>query len=142
MLQKTVPFLLAALLLASCSVTRPRVVDTRFADFSAYPDMWISTNDCPFEHQAVGLLNIYITPAIVEPARQPKPKDGIYDQNFTPRTYATTEKLYYSDLLEYAVEQARARGANGISNFDVDIKVSQTGTITEYSVTALLIRIE
>lgn len=138
MLRKTSIIILAALLLASCgALTRQRTVDVSFASFTAYPDMWISPNACPTQHTVLGHLSIDVFPAIQMPERS---SDGIYSKN---RNTLQFERIAYEDLLEMAVIEARARGANGISNLSIteDRQPGETYA-SAYHVSGLLIRQE
>ena len=89
---KRIAILAALLLAASCSVTRDRATLVTFASFSDYPDMWISPNDCPMVHTALGVLEIDVIPAI----KRYNPKDGIYSN--APSTVSRLEKIYYDEL--------------------------------------------
>ena len=131
---KRFTILLAVLLVAaSCgtSLTRERMTSVSFADFTAYPDMWISPNDCPQVHQALGQLSVKIVPAII-PRDSRSPRDAVY----TNIGSVKQETIGGDELLEIAVAEARKRGANGISNLRV------TNLDTHYEITGLLIRIE
>ena len=123
-----------SLVATSCSVTRDRSTLVTFASFSDYPDMWISPNDCPMVHTALGVLEIDIIPAIIVNKGN---GDGIYS---TQRNTASFERIYYDELLEITVKEARARGANGISNLRITRKVETYDT--SYKVEGLLLRIE
>ncbi|MBQ6073509.1 MAG: hypothetical protein IJK90_06320 [Bacteroidales bacterium] len=132
---KRFTILLAVLLVAaSCgtSLTRERMTAVSFADYTAYPDMWISPNDCPQAHKAIGQLSVTIIPAIL-----PKDSNASRDAIYTNLGSVQYEKIGGDELLEIAVVEARARGANGISNLRIGKAV--TG---EYEITGLLIRIE
>ena len=138
MLQKFSTILLAALLLESCgTMTRSRTTSVSFASFQQYPNMWISPNACPMTHTAIGHLNIDVSPAIGTPTNK---GDGIYSQSYNALQF---ERISYDELLEMAVVEARARGANGISNLSVteDRKPGETFA-TGYHVSGLLIRVE
>lgn len=126
-----------SLVATSCSVTRDRATLVTFASFSDYPDMWISPNDCPMVHTALGVLEIDIIPAI----KRYNPKDGIYAN--APSTVSRFERIYYDELLEMAVKEARERGANGISNLRITSNQKEGETFaTRYKVEGLLLRIE
>lgn len=64
--------------------------------------------------------------------------DGIYSE--APSTVSRLERIYYDELLEIAVKEARARGANGISN--LRITKEEENYDTSYKVEGLLLRIE
>ena len=136
MLKKYSVIIAAALLLASCSITRDRSTLVTFASYQDYPDMWISPNDCPMPHSSIGHLIIEVVPAILKPERS---ADGVYAKNINTPQY---ERIGYDELLEMAVVEARSRGANGISNFKIVTDKLQGGTITAYYVEGLLIRLE
>lgn len=134
---KRIAIIAALLLAASCSVSRDRATLVTFASFSDYPDMWISPNDCPMVHTALGVLEIQIIPAIIVNKGN---GDGIYS---TQRNTASFERIYYDELLEMAVKEARARGANGISNLSITSnKRDNEDYATYYKVEGLLLRIE
>lgn len=134
---KRIAILAALLLAASCSVTRDRATLVTFASFSDYPDMWISPNDCPMAHTALGVLEIDIIPAIIVNKGN---GDGIYS---TQMNTASFERIYYDELLGIAVAEARARGANGISNLRITSNQREGETFaTHYKVEGLLLRIE
>lgn len=134
---KRIAIIAALLLAASCSVTRDRATLVTFASFSDYPDMWISPNDCPMVHTALGVLEIDITPALIVNKGN---GDGIYS---TQRNTASFERIYYDELLGIAVKEARARGANGISNLRITSNQREGETFaTRYKVEGLLLRIE
>lgn len=134
---KRIAIIAALLLAASCSVTRDRSTLVTFASFSDYPDMWISPNDCPMAHTALGVLEIDITPAI----KRYNPKDGIYAN--APSTVSRFERISYDELLGITVAEARARGANGISNLRISTTKSDGANFaTGYRIEGLLLRIE
>lgn len=134
---KRIAIIAALLLAASCSVSRDRATLVTFASFSDYPDMWISPNDCPMVHTALGVLEIDVIPAI----KRYNPKDGIYSN--APSTVSRFERIYYDELLGMAVKEARARGANGISNLSITSnKRDNEDYATYYKVEGLLLRIE
>lgn len=136
MLRKASALLLAALLLASCAtLNRQRTVSVYFTSFDKYPDMWISPNTCTMPHKVLGNLTIEITPAIQPPQRS---QDGVYSSNINTPQY---ERIGYDELLEMAVVEARARGANGISNIAVTTDKSDS-TVYRYYVSGLLLKIE
>jgi len=127
--------LLAVLLVAaSCgtSLTRERMTAVSFADYTAYPDMWISPNDCPQAHKAIGQISITIVPAV-----SPKGSNASRDAIYTTIGGVQSETIGGDELLEIAVTEARARGANGISNLRIGKDAAGV-----YEVTGLLIRIE
>lgn len=131
---KRFTILLAVLLVAaSCgtSLTRERMTSVTFADFTAYPDMWISPNDCPQAHQALGQLSVTIIPAIT-PRERTTSRDAVYT---TIGNYKT-EVIGGEELLGIAVSEARRRGANGISN----LRVTKSDGV--YEISGLLIKIE
>ena len=128
---KRIALLAVLLLAASCSITRERMTAVSFADFTAYPDMWISPDNCTLQHHPLGSLSITIAPAIL-PAR--RSGDGIY--NTQRASGPTLETIPYDELLAMVVTEARARGANGISNLRI-MRVDGN-----YEVSGLLVRIE
>jgi hypothetical protein len=137
MLQRLSTILLAALVLASCSVTRERSTFVSFASYADYPDLWISPNACPMGHTAIGQLSIDVTPAIGPSQRT---RDGIYT---TTQSGPSFERIGYDELLRMAAAEARARGANGISNLSItEDRAAGATYATAYHVTGLLIRIE
>ena len=81
-------------------------------------------------HTALGHIDIEIKPAI---AHAQNKSNGVYAKSPGSIEY---EVIPYDELLEVAVVEARARGANGISN----LSISQDDSI--YHVQGLLIRIE
>ena len=128
---KRIAILAALLLAASCSITRERMTAVSFADFTAYPDMWISPDNCTLQHQPLGSLSITIAPAILPAKRS---GDGIYNKQRA--SGPSFETIPYDELLAIAVTEARARDANGISNLRI-VKVEGN-----YEVSGLLVRIE
>lgn len=132
--------LFAAVLLvaASCStLQRQRMTIAYFADYTEYPDMWISPNACTMAHQAIGQIDIEVLPAIGHTNK--KETDGIYANNFGS---FTTERINYRELLGLIVEEARKKGANGISNLEIRTERMQDGTPSIYYVSGLLIKVE
>lgn len=120
------------LVATSCgTLTRERTTLVGFADYTAYQDMWISPNDCPLQHKALGSLHITIVPAIL-PRERTTSRDAIYN-SIGGVNYEVIES---DELLAMAVAEARARGANGISN----LSIKRNDLL--YEVTGLLVRIE
>jgi len=137
---KRFTILLAVLLVAaSCgtSLTRERRTEVSYADYTAYPDMWISPNPCAMPHKALGDLLIEVHPAIMH--TNEKNQSGNYSSNYGVWTF---ERIDGSELLEMAVVEARARSANGISNLEITAQRSESGAPTLYRISGLLIRIE
>lgn len=112
--------LLAALILCSCSVmTHQRYVSTMFLDFQPYTEagFFISPNPYTGQFSPVGEINITVQPALQQPSRQIK---GVYnDAVYAPKNGAgvVQEEILAEELLDMAVKEAKAKGANGISNF-------------------------
>ena len=136
--------LFAAVLLvaASCStLQRQRTTIAYFADYTEYPDMWISPNACTMAHQAIGQIDIEVLPAIGHTNKHANKKDadGIYANNFGS---FTTERITYRELLGLIVEEARKKGANGISNLEIRTERMQDGTPSLYYISGLLIKVE
>lgn len=138
MIKKFLLVLFASMLLASCgTLTRNRTTSVSFASFTDYPDMWISPNSCPMQHDVLGYLNIDIVPAILNPSRS---GDGVYSKD---RTTLQFERISYSELLEMAVVEARARKANGISNLSItEDRADGASYASGYHIRGLLIVIE
>lgn len=135
-------FAAAVLVAASCStLQRQRTTIAYFADYTEYPDMWISPNACTMAHQAIGQIDIEVLPAFGHTNKHTKKKetDGIYSNNIGS---FTTERINYRELLGLIVEEARKKGANGISNLEIRTERMQDGTPSRYYVSGLLIKVE
>jgi hypothetical protein len=121
-MKKLIIFALAAIVACSCSVlTHQRYVSTMFLDFQPYTEtgFFISPNPYTGEFSPVGEISITVQPALTPKAKIIKGSgeytDGLYAQK--NNTNVVQEDISASELLELAVREAEARGANGISNF-------------------------
>lgn len=115
-------FAVVAIVASSCSVlTHQRYVSTMFLDFQPYTEagFFISPNPYTGEFSPIGEISITIQPALM-----PKTKvirgtgdytDGLYAQKNNANV--VQEDIPASELLDMAVREAKAKGANGISNF-------------------------
>lgn len=122
----------AILVLASCSVTRPRRVETLFIDFRPYTEtgFYLSPNPYTLPHDILGELNINVYPAVLKqganngfyPQGGEKRRfvDGTYTKSDPQTSGAAEETISSDELLEIAVSHAKSLGADGIS----DLKVS------------------
>jgi hypothetical protein len=138
-MKRFILFAFVALMAASCaSLTRERQTDVYYSDYTAFPDMWISPNVCSMQHKVLGDLLIEIQPAIGH-TNSKISTDGIYSQN---RGALRFERISGDELLAMAVAEARARGANGISNFKIDVRRSDSGIVNAYIVSGLLIHVD
>ncbi len=130
-MKKIIP-LIATLLLCSCSVmTHQRYVATMFLDFQPYTEagFFISPNPYTGQFSPLGEISISIQPALQRKAKQVKGyNDGLYSNNSAP---VVQEEISAEELLEMAVKEAKARGANGISNFKCS-KVFDMDPIEKY----------
>ena len=116
--------------------TRDRSTYVLFTSFEKYQDMWISPNDCPMPHEVLGHLDIEVYPAILAP----KSNNGIYEKDFNTYQY---ERISYAELLDLAVEEARARGADGISNLSITSNRREgQDYATRYEATGLLLKMK
>ena len=121
-MKKLLTLAVVVIVASSCSVmTHQRYVSTMFLDFQPYTEagFFISPNPYTGEFSPIGEINI-----IVQPALMPKAKviqgaggytDGLYAQN--NNASVVQEEIPASELLNMAVREAVAKGANGISNF-------------------------
>lgn len=136
MLQKLSTILLAALLLASCgALTHDRTTAVYYADFTQYPDLWISPNACTTPHDVLGEFSIEVYPGLV--SKRGQSADGVYTSSVNS---LQIEKIGYNELLEMAVVEARARKADGISNLNITTRRTTEGTVINYNVEGVLIR--
>lgn len=127
-------FIVAAMALLSSCGTQIRTTQVFFADFTKHPDMWISPNACPFDHQPLGMLNISITPGMVSAESTLGRGDSIYAAGRS----VELETLQYDELLDITVSAAKARGANGLSN--LSITWNKTDGVYEISALCVLIQ--
>jgi len=121
-MKKLLILAVAVIVASSCSVlTHQRYVSTMFLDFQPYTEagFFISPNPYTGEFSPIGEISITVQPALM-----PKTKvirgsgeytDGLYAQKSNANV--VQEDIPASELVEMAVREAKARGANGISNF-------------------------
>lgn len=116
-----------------------------FLDFQPYTEagFFISPNPYTGQFSPVGEINITVQPALQQPARQIK---GAYnDAVYAPKNGAgvVQEEILAEELLEMAVDAAKAKGANGISNFKC-IRVLDANPLEpyHYEITGFAIRIQ
>ena len=90
-----------------------------FLDFQPYTaaGFFISPNPYTGQFSPVGEISITVQPALQRPAKQIKGEytDGLYAQGNNGNV--VPEEIMAEELLEMAVKEAKAKGANGISNF-------------------------
>jgi len=92
-----------------------------FLDFRPYTDagFFISPNPYTGEFSPIGEISMTIQPALRPKAKLIKSAgayiDGLYSQKNTSNV--EQEEISASELLEMAVKEAKALGANGVSNF-------------------------
>lgn len=115
-------FAVAAIVASSCSVmTHQRYVSTMFLDFQPYTEsgFFISPNPYTGQFSPIGEINITVQPALQPRARIIKGTgtytDGLYTQK--ANTNLVQEDIPAEELIDLAVREAKAKGANGISNF-------------------------
>lgn len=136
---KRFSLLLAVLLVAaSCgTMSRERHTVVYYYDYSLFPDMWISPNPCTLPHKALGDIMIEVYPGVEFTNK--KGPDGIYTKDHGSFKKETIDG---SELLGMAVAEAKARGADGISNLRITVDKSETGAILLYRISGLLICME
>ena len=107
-----------AAILSSCSTIKPipRIVSTSFADYRGYTQegFLISPNPYTSDFESVGEINIIVTPAIKR--SNSTHADGIYYTNSSSYDY---EQIPYDELVEIAVKEAKAKGADALVNFSI-----------------------
>lgn len=109
-----------AVLCASCSTIRPtqRVCQTVFSDYRQYTEQGflISPNAYPNEFEAVGEVNIIVTPALIETEIQSQYTGG------GTRMGVAYEIISYDELVAMAVKEAKSKGADALVNFTIDVQ--------------------
>lgn len=119
-MKKVFIIIAAALLFASCSTLRPtqRVSQTIFSDYRQYTEQGflISPNAYPGEFDAVGEINLIVTPALVKTEIQ-----SLYAGGGT-RMGIAYEKISYDELVAMAVKEAKGKGADALVNFAIDVQ--------------------
>jgi hypothetical protein len=114
-----------------------------FLDFQPYTEagFFISPNPYTGQFSPVGEINIIVQPALQRPAKQVKGSfgDSMYASTGAP---VVQEEILSEELLEMAVNEAKAQGANGISNFKC-LRVSDANPIEpyHYEITGFAIKI-
>ncbi len=141
----------SAMILSSCSVTRPRAVYSSFIDYRPYADAGFFLSPDPYagKYESLGELKMEIVPAILktsekkQDSKEPRFTDGLYSNQPTlSSTYM--EFIDSPELLEIVVGKALELGANGIVNLDISViyDVSKYGrTINHYEIKGLCIKI-
>lgn len=134
---------IASIIMTSCAVTRPRIVEAIFTDFRPYTEMgfYLSPDPYTLPHDVLGELSINIYPAIHKNGSIENPKmkisspfkngstskegdnhkyvDATYSKtDYQPSAYSK-ENISSEEMLEIAVSYAKSLGANGISDFEV-----------------------
>ena len=125
-------------------MTHQRYVSTMFLDFQPYTEagFFISPNPYTGQFSPIGEISIVVKPALQRQAKQVK-------GSFSDSMYASTgalvvqEEIPAEELLEMAVNEAKAQGANGISNFKC-VRISDVSEIEpyHYEITGFAIRIQ
>lgn len=141
------------LVFTSCSVTRDRMVTTRFLDYRPYSEagFFISPDPYPGMFTSLGELHITVTPAILPSAKTVAKQKDFNDDLYRRPTYgmAYMEEISSEELLELAVQKAKSVGANGIANFKClsvyntqVTRYSTSSTLSHYEISGLCISIE
>jgi hypothetical protein len=126
---KKVLIILASLsLLSSCAVTqqRDRFVQTMFLDYRPFVEkgFFLSPDPYPGEFTALGDLSVKVFPAIIQNGKEKsdvtfKERDNYAYYKGQPKEAFSKEKLSGEDLLQEAVDAAKALGANGIADLRI-----------------------
>lgn len=114
--------------ISSCAVTqqRERIVQTLFLDYRPFVEQgfFLSPDPYPGEFTALGDLSIKVFPAIIKTDKDKtdatfNERDNYaYYKGQTKETF-TKEKLSGKELLQEAVDAAKALGANGIADLRI-----------------------
>ena len=121
-MKRLIPLAVAVIVACSCSaLTHQRYMSTLFLDFRPYTEsgFFISPDAYTGQFSPLGEISISIRPSVQKPAKQIRGagnyQDGLYAMsNGVP---VIVEEIPAEELLEIAVNEAKARGANGIANF-------------------------
>jgi len=129
-MKKTSLFLLllvAAVLVQSCSPkAMPRTVITSFADYSKYYSDGFLISPNPYPEKFVSIGEIFI---IVVPGDKIKQESKYFDSQTNTYNVVTKvfkENISLDELTEIAVQQTKAKGANALVNFKIQIINNQT----------------
>lgn len=138
----------AAIVVCSCGVaTHERYVTKMFLDFQPYSEagFFISPDSYTGKFSPIGEMNITVQPAVQPQTQRSRGKklfeDAVYfEVNGAP---VAVEVITAEELVEMAVKEARARGANGISNFKCT-RVLDADTVEKYhyEISGFAIRID
>lgn len=122
-MRKIILLAITAILLSGCAMTHPRMTRVLFLDYRPYESagFFISPNAYNGEHAVLGELCIEIIPAVVPAKVTDDLADGIY-KNAKPKI--ELEEISSEEILEEAVSKALEMGADGLSNFSVQVRPS------------------
>jgi len=135
-MKKIILLALLAIVVSSCGITtHERYVTKLFLDFQPYTEagFFISPDSYTGRFAPVGELNITVQPA-VQPQSQrtrgnKKFDDAVYfEVNGSP---IALEVILPEELLEMAVNEAKAQGANGIANFRC-VRILDSDPVDQY----------
>lgn len=116
-----------ALIIHSCSPkAMPRTVITSFADYSKYSNEGFLVSPNPYPDKFISVGEIFI---IVVPGDKVKQESKYFDSQ--TNTYNVITKVYkenisLNELTDLAVQQTKAKGANALVNFKIQIINNQT----------------
>lgn len=148
---KRILYLLLFLTAVSCGPASQyaRQTTSYFVDYRPYTSdgFWLSPESYPGEYDSIGELTVEILPGL---QNNEDFGDGIYSDSIA--SGLTAEQITTDDLMSELVRQAKAKGANGISNLRIVVSptditygrgLSKRVVSTQtYTATGLCIRIQ
>lgn len=144
-MKKLAIVLAAIFFLAGCAVTKPqeRRVYTSFADYRAYSSdgFLISPSPYTYNFESVGELEISVYPAKVV-------QEVKYSETYIVNDIRN-EAIDYNELVAIAVKEAKAKGADAIVNFAINVEYTYSynkygyttaGNISKYIIKGFCIK--
>ena len=115
-MKKVLLIIISCTMLAGCAVLKPteRTIHAYYADYSKYTEagFLISPNSYTGEFESLGEIEIIITPGIKE-------FEAEADYFGSRGKYLDYEHITHDEIVDIAVSEAIAKGANAIVNFSI-----------------------